>query len=271
MLSSTDEYIESYYGFVKEKEDAVALVEACLAGKLSPIKDMHFGFHAMKVRSGSVCVFAEHSSKTLRVRWRDGWQWSSSKISGPFLLYRQVEQLEPGISYQPLGAESCPLFRANSLRPNTRLLPGGMAKRTITLTARNGCKYRIINYFYPQHVEHHFNPTLPRPDGSLKVPTQQPEFQQFVIRANSSTPATTITAIIVPSDKESPLNSPLAIPSSFIAPAPQAVLDPGQLLARFERSSIENGGLPLKLTLAYFRSYPNWYDYPIRLAPLSHM
>ncbi|KAI8829354.1 gluconate transport inducer 1/Pac2 [Chytriomyces cf. hyalinus JEL632] len=73
---------ETFYGFIKERSDAVALVEACVAGALKPLKMVPAD---AKLRSGSVLVFAESSGMT---RWRDGENWSPSRIHGSFLLYR---------------------------------------------------------------------------------------------------------------------------------------------------------------------------------------
>ncbi|KAJ3376422.1 hypothetical protein HDU80_004068, partial [Chytriomyces hyalinus] len=73
---------ETFYGFIKERNDAVALVEACVAGVLKPLKMVPAD---AKLRSGSVLVFAESSGIT---RWRDGENWSPSRIHGSFLLYR---------------------------------------------------------------------------------------------------------------------------------------------------------------------------------------
>ncbi|KAI8827614.1 hypothetical protein BJ741DRAFT_714227 [Chytriomyces cf. hyalinus JEL632] len=114
----------------------------------------------VRIRSGTVLVFAEKTAKVEKMRWRDGLNWSYSRISGSFLLYREVEPI-PQHSYNntpPQILENSE-FILRSVRPNTQLIPGGLAKRTMTVEGSCGTKFRLINYFYPNHVQHHYDTT----------------------------------------------------------------------------------------------------------------
>ncbi|TPX56705.1 hypothetical protein CcCBS67573_g09325 [Chytriomyces confervae] len=127
----------------------------------------------VNIRSGTVLVFAENNHHSMMVRWRDGERWSPSRIHGQFLLYRTT------------GA-----------RPNTRLVPNGFAKRTITLTGSDSKRYRVISYFYPSDVAHLYgdppeasivarHPSDPRvvpPNVSLCTPAQIPSIKRFLAR-----------------------------------------------------------------------------------------
>ncbi|ORY53878.1 hypothetical protein BCR33DRAFT_10755 [Rhizoclosmatium globosum] len=48
-------------------------------------------------------------------RWRDGGTWSASRISGPFLLYREIESTTKKQTSVNMGAGSMVQY----LRPNT--------------------------------------------------------------------------------------------------------------------------------------------------------
>ncbi|KAI8611217.1 Gti1/Pac2 family-domain-containing protein [Chytriomyces sp. MP71] len=138
-----DEFIESFHGFVKDVKDARTLVEACIAGLIPTIRDYPLSNELTRIRSGTVIVFLEQTSDMMRIRWRDGLQWSASKLSGSFLLYREVERSRPNHSANDYSKNDC-LFNitASSLRPNTRMVPGGLAKRTVTITGTDGKRYR---------------------------------------------------------------------------------------------------------------------------------
>ncbi|KAI9344592.1 Gti1/Pac2 family-domain-containing protein [Obelidium mucronatum] len=148
-------FYETFRGFVKTKRDAQILIEACVAGHLSPLNSFPVDMSRMQIKSGTVIVFAEHSNSTQMMRWRDGGKWSPSRINQDFLLYREVEAVKPGDG--PVVAvqnEIMPQFVNPITRPNTRLVPNGFAKRTITLTGSDGKEYRVISYFYPHDVSH---------------------------------------------------------------------------------------------------------------------
>ncbi|ORY48500.1 hypothetical protein BCR33DRAFT_714268 [Rhizoclosmatium globosum] len=148
---------ESWFGFVKDKQDANLLVEAVIAGAIRPLKIVPAD---AKLRSGSVIVFAESGGNTQLTRWRDGSSWSPSRIHGDFLLYREVESTKKAAavsspsSVQTLNAKC--RFATTSFRPNTRLVAQGFAKRTITIVGSDGVKYRVISYFFPHDVAMHY-------------------------------------------------------------------------------------------------------------------
>ncbi|KAI9335969.1 hypothetical protein BDR26DRAFT_865461 [Obelidium mucronatum] len=190
------DYVESWFGFCRERIDAQILIEAVISGKINPICDLPPGCSAPNVRSGSVIVFQEGATQTLRVRWRDSKQWSSSKVSNSFLLYREVIPTTQAIatgsttnSPPRYNERHNPLYTATSVRPNTKLVPGGLAKRTISLIGSNGAKYRVINYFYPGHVDSDNSGggsgsnggrgSRSRSTGVLGIPSEMAEFRDI--------------------------------------------------------------------------------------------
>ncbi|KAI8611026.1 gluconate transport inducer 1/Pac2, partial [Chytriomyces sp. MP71] len=83
---------ETFFGFVKDRADAQLLVEACATGLLTPVSQLSVSASSLHMRSGSVIVLKETArTQAQKTRWRDAFSWSSSRISGPFLLYREVE------------------------------------------------------------------------------------------------------------------------------------------------------------------------------------
>ncbi|KAJ3267126.1 hypothetical protein HDU77_005328 [Chytriomyces hyalinus] len=180
--------IETFYGFVKDPEDAQILVNACVQGALPVIGDMPLaGSRTEPIRSGSVVVFCENS-ESMRVRWRYGILWSCSKISQQFLLYREVANSNAEV---PQQRERHSNFVVQNVRPNTKLIPNGLAKRTISLRGADGFRYRIISYFHPRDVDHIYKQTTR--GGTLKRPSDLSELHQFKglhLATPTTTPAT---------------------------------------------------------------------------------
>ncbi|KAI8612070.1 Gti1/Pac2 family-domain-containing protein, partial [Chytriomyces sp. MP71] len=187
--------IETFFGHIKTVQDAECVVEACLAGLLPIIRTVPVILSGLAVRSGTIIVFPEITSSTQLTRWRDGGRWSASRICGHFLLYREIEKPAKGGVHQGQGsllpknpysratsgsqrAERNTLFTTLSLRKNTTLVPNGLAKTTITITGSDGQKYRVINYFYPEEVEHLYpeqkSGGFPR-QGTMKRPSDFPD------------------------------------------------------------------------------------------------
>ncbi|KAI8611801.1 Gti1/Pac2 family-domain-containing protein [Chytriomyces sp. MP71] len=154
MASANHQFLETFYGYVKNRMDALLLIEACIDGTLFPLNVTPVDLSRVRIRSGTVLVFAENSSHSMMVRWRDGERWSPSRIHGQFLLYREVISTRHDSNSNGEQPETCTRFSTSGARPNTRLVPNGFAKRTITLTGSDGNRYRVISYFYPSDVSH---------------------------------------------------------------------------------------------------------------------
>ncbi|KAJ3114304.1 hypothetical protein HK100_001705 [Physocladia obscura] len=168
---------ETYFGFIKDRHDAMLVVEACVQGRLKCIpvyKYTNFNF-----RSGSIVVISQKAySITSSIRWRDGRHWTISRLNEGFLLYRETESLPKGFSSPRFPIEAFSYFAAGTLKPNTQLIPDGMAKRTISLTGSDGNWYRVISYFYASDVESHYK-TMPQRQSFLKTPSEIPELAVF--------------------------------------------------------------------------------------------
>ncbi|KAI8828333.1 Gti1/Pac2 family-domain-containing protein [Chytriomyces cf. hyalinus JEL632] len=256
---------ETFYGFIHDRVDALILVEACVQGILTPMTEIPIGMSLTSIRSGTVIVFAESTAQVLRMRWRDGGQWSSSRISGSFLLYRQVESTTTQTPVPPT-LEKNSLFITTSLRPYTRILPNGLAKRTISIAASTGQRYRVINYFYPSDVDHYFTSTPAttttrscQQQQLLKTPSMIPAFHQIksLIRGTSDPR--------IPNHSESPL--PI-VTDETPRTNPSATSLNHNLLHQFEKNAIKHGGQGLQQYIPFFKSNPSWHNNPTYLPPL---
>ena len=102
-------HAETCYGYVNEMEDATLIVQMCLEGKLPLVEKRLTSFEREAIRSGSIFSFIEGSStvaneseKSIMTpprrnknwqpmrRWTDGLAWSKSRVSGHFLVYKEV-------------------------------------------------------------------------------------------------------------------------------------------------------------------------------------
>ncbi|KAI8831469.1 Gti1/Pac2 family-domain-containing protein [Chytriomyces cf. hyalinus JEL632] len=186
--------IETFHGYIRDSLDAQLLVESCVQGMLHPVRDISISGSSLRIRSGSVVVLQESacsgvtgSSASMRMRWRDGRQWSSSKLCGSFLLYREVAKSDHFVDQTK---EDTSLFSGLSLRQGTHLVPNGLAKRTISVDGSDNNRYRVISYFFPTDVQDHYKKGK-RSRCILPTPSHLPEFFRYEARVeemNSRTP-----------------------------------------------------------------------------------
>ncbi|KAI8610019.1 hypothetical protein BC830DRAFT_784121 [Chytriomyces sp. MP71] len=246
--------IETWFGFIKDVRDAALLVESCIAGCHKPTGNLPVGMTSFPIRSGSTVVFPE-GSESLRVRWRDGGNWSASKVHGSFLLYREV-QLRNAMS--PNIPERLSPFSVTAVRRQHTLVPGGFAKRTISMTGSDRKRYRVINYFLVQDVLAHYatNCSFQSP---IRTPTQLPEFDRYahlMCASPSLLPSQDFTSI------------PHASSWSILANVGSAILEHDERLRRFRYESIRFGGSGLQAKIKWFAVNPNWTEHPVYLPRL---
>ncbi|KAI8854236.1 Gti1/Pac2 family-domain-containing protein, partial [Chytridium lagenaria] len=110
--------IETFYGFISSPVDALHVVQACRQGQLKALNERPKTHDRNAVRSGSIIVFDESGSRMRR--WRDGMKWTPSRISGPFLIYREIETVvgEKVPNARSMGAVATP--GPGSLMPPTK-------------------------------------------------------------------------------------------------------------------------------------------------------
>jgi hypothetical protein len=86
----------TFEGLVQNSVDGLILFEACLSGELHRIaRRLYARERETLVKSGNVFIYDENTSGVKR--WTDDVAWSPSRISGNFLIYRELEKpFSPG-------------------------------------------------------------------------------------------------------------------------------------------------------------------------------
>ncbi|KAJ3121658.1 hypothetical protein HK100_012287 [Physocladia obscura] len=263
--------IETFFGFIKNKEDAMLIVEACVNGQLQATPRCQH--NKLKYRSGSVVVYTQNLSDKNSIRWRDGGSWSTSKLSDGFLLYREVEAF--GVSRR---LEKCALFKAGSIKSDCQLVPNGLAKRTICLSGSDGNRYRVISYFYPLEVEGYFKQTR---RAFLQRPSQMPEFRHLKVSLNLSTAKANSNYSLQSPNSPEQISSPVFVTAENSAFIPTANLTTQKRFPQEHNSSFINmtvdtelgkcscGGLT-SLNMLFVNLDRNWMNQqPVFLAPIN--
>lgn len=80
---------QTYHGYVRISLDAIYLLEACRTDRLPRVKRRFSEKERPLIRAGSIFVWDEQ--ETGMKRWTDGKAWGASRVSGPFLTYREME------------------------------------------------------------------------------------------------------------------------------------------------------------------------------------
>ncbi|ORY30101.1 hypothetical protein BCR33DRAFT_772272 [Rhizoclosmatium globosum] len=195
---------ETYNGFIDDPLDAMILIESIVLRKLKPYSGHKGESGSIRVRNGSVIVIPEDSPLK---RWRDGILWSLSRTLGHFLLYKQIESAdtkstEDTDANDPVNIQSTgdavareamkrssskdgadPIFTSKTLKRGTQLTKNGFTKRTISLKASDGLKYRVISYYKSNKTADLERPTE---DNTLKTLMQEhgTDLKSLVKKAN---------------------------------------------------------------------------------------
>ncbi|KAI8843178.1 Gti1/Pac2 family-domain-containing protein [Chytriomyces cf. hyalinus JEL632] len=302
--TTTKPLAETFRGYVKDTADAHALIEACIAGILRPLNTAPESLSHLRIRSGTCLVFGDDQSKHAdgkghTARWRDGGRWSRSRLQGPFLLYREVESTKncaPAedtyskflLTVASTETEQCTRFRNTVLRPQTRFVPNGLAKRTITLTGSNGLRYRVISYFYPPSVAHLYGDPVPVGTSLLMRPGDFSELKPFFAMIPDST-STSSSSLLQMQAAAAAVSPPVTIKSSSpqyssmgLYPSVSVSVSAGRMTShhrvtmgttrydmplKAELSCCPCGGLGPRRNLHRFD--PIWLSQPAWLAPLN--
>lgn len=86
-------------GYIEDENDALLVLQATLDGRLKHIPRRPYEVErSYLIVSGSIFVFIEEISGIKR--WTDGVPWSPSRISGKFLMYKELDK---SVQYPPVG------------------------------------------------------------------------------------------------------------------------------------------------------------------------
>ncbi|TPX75387.1 hypothetical protein CcCBS67573_g03340 [Chytriomyces confervae] len=255
---------------------------------LDPVRDISVSGSSLRIRSGSVVVLQESAcpgvtgSASMRMRWRDGRQWSSSKLCGSFLLYREVAKSD---NFVEQAKEDTTLFSGLSLRQGTHIVPNGLAKRTISVDGSDNNRYRVISYFFPADVQDHYKKGK-RSRCILPTPSQLPEFSRFEARVeemnsvytrnnfdqqqqqqkqqiqspSQTSPIAASPMVSTPRHLNGSLPTPNFEPLSIYHSAPPPV-----------KKCCPCGGLKNLSAFDYFKRDRSWLEQPVYLRPIRRL
>ncbi|KAJ3024051.1 UNVERIFIED_CONTAM: hypothetical protein HDU68_008339 [Siphonaria sp. JEL0065] len=199
----------TFHGHIKEEIDAKVLIEACVHGEMEVLNTSKIP-PRVTIISGTCAVFQEGVSNGMLQRWRDGLSWSSSRIQGQFLLYREVTPGKEPSLVPNLEPASSP-FANTVVRGNYTHVPNGLAKRTITAQGSNNVKYRVICYFFPKDVSHLYDGLEGMLGGQgLRVPSEDRRFAKYLSKGEEKRRRSCSVRCLSIHAFEDPLQPPVA-------------------------------------------------------------
>ncbi|CCF60465.1 hypothetical protein KAFR_0K01100 [Kazachstania africana CBS 2517] len=87
----------TFRGYIKDEKDALLIFQAIVENKLKHVPRRPYEIERpYLIVSGNIFVFIEEISGIKR--WTDGINWSPSRISGKFLLYKELDRTFPNYS-----------------------------------------------------------------------------------------------------------------------------------------------------------------------------
>lgn len=148
--------METYYGYIRTCADAILIFQACQNGLLPRLQGRLSERERQSIRSGSVFVWDEDEGGMRR--WTDGRSWSSSRVNGRFLAYREMEK-QAHQTHSPQDEDRNFHFKIN-----------GLIKQSFSITVTTGQRLHLISY-------HSQNST-----ADLQIPIADPALQSVCPR-----------------------------------------------------------------------------------------
>ena len=169
--------MESYHGYVRTKDDAILLFEACETGILHYLQRTPSDTELNCIKSGSVFIWDQ--DVVYRTRWYDGGSWKSHGRSRGFLIYRgdksngaqsfsadrQADGNTPDSS--PNRSEGHDVGKSEGEQRKT----GGLVKQSLCVTTPKGQTLHLVSYHSRSRDD---TPKLQRP-------TNDPQLQRITI------------------------------------------------------------------------------------------
>ncbi|KDQ59130.1 hypothetical protein JAAARDRAFT_33862 [Jaapia argillacea MUCL 33604] len=150
-VTPSSDDVHPFSGFIETTADALRLVQAARQGVIPRITRRLNDFERRSmIRSGSVFVFNVEESGMKR--WTEGLAWSPSRMSGNFLVYREVTERGSTRTGQrkPYGDASAS-DAGHHANDQDAYKPGGLIKKTITVNI-DGTDYHLISYYTQEDI-----------------------------------------------------------------------------------------------------------------------
>lgn len=171
--------METYNGYIRTPADAILLIQACYNGELPRVKKRLSPKEGLLIRNGSIFIWEEHETG-LR-RWTDGRKWSPSRVSGRFLIYREMERQKMGESVTQSISESDTTPESPCKKRDFRSVVGidddqcisrpksQLMKLSFSISSPTGHHWHLINYYRQSDLS----------TGDLRVPTTDPSLKHI--------------------------------------------------------------------------------------------
>lgn len=170
----------TYYGRVSTPADALILFEACRLGLLPRVQRRLSLNERQSIESGSVFVWDEQEAGMRR--WTDGKSWSSSRVSGVFLSYREmIGNYGKGKLTSSCGRQGRKTSESEHIsnedeemggmeEDGYREKPDGLTKQSFSIKTITGKHLHLISYYNRIH----------RTSSELQRPTTDPQLRHIV-------------------------------------------------------------------------------------------
>lgn len=146
----------TFKGYLETEMDALLVLQACMDGKLNFVNRRPSDIERpYLIVPGNIFVFRETQSGIKR--WTDGISWSPSRISGRFLIYKELNKRAPRLSMNPVTEMDG--FDEKSLLP---VVYTGFIKKTFSLKMRVSADtskdnvmetFHIVSYYVESDVK----------------------------------------------------------------------------------------------------------------------
>jgi hypothetical protein len=156
--------METYHGGIETPQDALILFEACRLGLLPPVLRRLSKKDLPQVKAGSVYVWDENVSGIKR--WTDGKSWSTSRVSGYFMIYTELEGKcdKTSLKRNHVGLDG-ELNGQHSDKSN------GLVKQTFSIIANDNRKLHLVSYH-----------DASRSQNSIKRPSTDPTIENIELK-----------------------------------------------------------------------------------------
>lgn len=201
--------METYHGHVRTPGDAIILFEACRIGLLPRVQRRLSEKERQSIKSGSVFVWDEREAGMRR--WTDGKSWSASRVSGPFLTYREMEGKRGGSSFDktnnPQGQQG-PELDSDGGPDGYRYKPDGLMKQSFSIATNGGQHLHLISYYSRSSQQ----------SAQLIQPTNDPQLRHIRPEKGMYPESTVNEQSTIPAVTRGPMNSPGYNPQQYGRP-----------------------------------------------------
>ncbi|KAK4114101.1 hypothetical protein N656DRAFT_705738, partial [Canariomyces notabilis] len=151
-------------GFIADGMDACALIMACVQGRYrAATRRPREHERERLVVSGNIFVYKRDKNTNL-TRWTDGVNWSPSRLQGPFIFYREIQDPPQGHRKNNKAKNPNAIANPNSDREALRLRPfiaalydtymfkpGGLIKKSFAGKVGND-DWHVVAYYTLQDL-----------------------------------------------------------------------------------------------------------------------